>query len=163
MNNYEATIRSYFAACNARDADAISSFFTTGAVHYFPRGDRFPDGTSQSAFVGGTTIGEGFSGKFDRENQTYWSVDLVMVDEETRQAVIEWSNFKPGLGPDARLRGTEWYRFDAGGLIEEIRAYYACPPVDARTGHELGGFDYRGRGYPCSAAETESSSGQEAG
>jgi hypothetical protein len=41
--------------------------------------------------------------------------------------VIEWSNFKPGLGPDVRLRGTEWYTFDEAGLISKIRAYYACP------------------------------------
>jgi hypothetical protein len=52
------------------------------------------------------------------------------------------------VSPDARLRGAEFYRFDAAGKIVEIRAYYACPPGDPGRPYELGEFDYAGRGYP---------------
>ena len=63
------------------------------------------------------------------------------------EAVIEWTHFKPKQG--VFLRGDEWYVFSPRGLIREIRAYYSCPPAPGtpRT-HEIGDFDYRGRGYP---------------
>jgi hypothetical protein len=72
----------------------------------------------------------------------------VILDAERREAVIEWSNFKPSVSADARLRGAEFYRFDVAGKIVEIRAYYACPPGGRGRPYELGEFDYVGRGYP---------------
>jgi hypothetical protein len=59
---------------------------------------------------------------------------------------MEWTHWKPAQG--AYLRGAEWYRFDDQGLILEIRAYYACPAVAGVADHELGEFDYAGRGFP---------------
>src|ERR1700733_6717391 len=118
--DYEATILAYYAACDARDPVRISAFFTADAVHYFPAGDTFPDGTEQSAFVGAGAIGRGFSKGFEGSGRAYWKLDRLLVDEARREAVIEWSNFKPGLGEQVRLRGSEWYLFDDAGLIKEI-------------------------------------------
>ena len=146
--DYESTIRAYFDACTAGDADAISSFFAPDAVHYFPAGDTYPDGSPQRAFRGAEAIGFGFGDRFGGEFRTRWTVDHVLVDAARREAVIEWSNFKPAVSAEARLRGAEFYRFDEGGKILEIRAYYACPPGGPETPYELGEFDYAGRGYP---------------
>lgn len=154
-HDYEATILAYYAACDARDQERIAAFFTPDAVHYFPSGDTFPDGTEQTAFFGADAIGRGFSEGFEGSGRAYWKLDRLLVDEARREAVIEWSNFKPGLGDEVRLRGSEWYVFNEAGLIREIRAYYACPPVAAAATHELGGFDYAGRGYSTTAAGPE--------
>jgi ketosteroid isomerase-like protein len=126
--DHERTIRDYFDACTAGDARAIPSFFAPDAVHYFPDGDTYPDGSPQRTFRGADAIGHGFGDRFGGEFRTRWTVDHVIVGAERREAVIEWSNFKPSVSPDARLRGAEFYRFDAAGKIVEIRAYYACPP-----------------------------------
>jgi ketosteroid isomerase-like protein len=146
--DHERTIRDYFDACTAGDARVIASFFALDAVHYFPEGDTYPDGSPQRAFRGADAIGHGFGDRFGGEFRTRWTVDHVIVDAERREAVIEWSNFKPSVSPDARLRGAEFYRFDAAGKIVEIRAYYACPPAGPGRPYELGEFDYAGRGYP---------------
>jgi ketosteroid isomerase-like protein len=151
---YEATIRAYFDACTAGDAGAIASFFAADAVHYFPAGDTYPDGSPQDAFRGADAIGHGFGDRFGGEFSTRWTVDHVVVDSSRREAVIEWSNFKPAVSAIARLRGAEFYRFDDTGKILEIRAYYACPPGSPAQPYELGGFDYAGRGYPLSDAPT---------
>ena len=146
--DHERTIRDYFDACTAGDARVIASFFAPDAVHYFPDGDTYPDGSPQRAFRGADAIGHGFGDRFGGEFRTRWTVDHVIVDAERREAVIEWSNFKPAVSPEARLRGAEFYRFDAAGKIVEIRAYYACPPGGPGRPYELGEFDYAGRGYP---------------
>lgn len=148
MADYEGTIRAYFDACTAGDADAIAAFFAPDAVHYFPDGDTFPDGTPQEPFRGAEAIGHGFGTRFGGEFHTRWTVDHVLADPDRHEAVIEWSNFKPNIGENTRLRGTEWYRFDDQGRIREVRAYYACPPGDPASTYELGGFDYPHRGYP---------------
>jgi hypothetical protein len=157
--DYRATILAYYAACDARNPDRIAAFFTPDAVHYFPRGDTFPDGEPQAAFEGAQAIGRGFSEGFQGDARAYWKLDRFLADETRREAVIEWSNFKPGLGAEVRLRGTEWYVFDESGLIEEIRAYYACPPAAAPATYELGGFDYAGRGYSTDATWREAAVG----
>src|SRR5262245_22292498 len=118
--DYERTIRAYFDAYTAGDAAAIASFFAPDAVHYFPDGDTFPDGSQQHAFRGAEAIGHGFGDRFGGEFGTVWTVDHVLVDAERREAVIEWSNFKPSVAAGARLRGAELYRFDADGKIVEI-------------------------------------------
>jgi ketosteroid isomerase-like protein len=135
----EATIRTYFDGCNEADAEKMRSCLADDAVHYFPAG------APQGPFVGAEAIARGWREAVGRLDSR-WTVDHVLVDEERREAVIEWTHFKPATG--AHLRGDEWYRFDEDGLITEIRAYYACPPGSAPQNHELGGFDYAGRGYP---------------
>ena len=147
LHRYHSLILKYYEACDARDPERISQFFHPEAIHYFPAGDLFPDGTEQRAFRGAEAIGQGFSAGFTGDGRAYWRLDHIMVNDEAAEAVIEWSNFKPGKGSEARLRGAEWYRFDSEDLITEIRAYYACPLTTPTAPHELGDFDYAGRGY----------------
>ena len=136
--DYERTIRDYFDACTAGDARAIASFFAPDAVHYFPDGDTYPDGSPQRAFRGADAIGHGFGDRFGGEFRTRWTVDHVIVDAERREAVIEWSNFKPSVSPDARLRGAEFYRFDVGRQdrrdprVLRVSARWPGPSVRAR-------------------------------
>jgi hypothetical protein len=136
----ESTIREYFDACNAADAAKIAACFEPEGTHYFPAGA--PQGT----FVGAAALGEGWVTAV-RNLGSIWTIDNVIVDAPRLEAVIEWTHFKPKQG--VYLRGDEWYLFSPRGLIREIRAYYACPAAtgEARN-HELGDFDYRGRGYP---------------
>jgi ketosteroid isomerase-like protein len=136
----EATIREYFDGCNEADAAKIMRCMEPDAVHYFPAGA--PQGT----FVGAQAIAEGWR-RAVATLGSIWTVDHVIVDAPRLEAVIEWTHFKPKQG--IYLRGDEWYVFSRAGLIREIRAYYSCPTATApvRT-HEIGDFDYAGRGYP---------------
>jgi hypothetical protein len=110
------------------------------AAHYFPAGA--PQGT----FFGALAIAEGWV-KAVQNLGSIWTVDHVIVDAERREAVIEWTHFKPKVG--VYLRGDEWYRFSERGLITEIRAYYACPTIpEPSQSHELGDIDYAARGFP---------------
>ena len=104
-SDYESIIRAYFAACTAGDAEAISAFFTPDAVHYFPDGDTFPDGTPQEPFRGAEAIGHGFGTRFGGEFHTRWTVDHVLADPDRHEAVIEWSNFKPNIGGEHATPG----------------------------------------------------------
>lgn len=136
----EQTMRDYFAACNAGNADKIASYFVEDGVHYFP------PGMYRGPFVGGATIGERWAEAVE-ELGSIWTVDQIMTDPENERAVMEWTHFKTEDG--TVLRGDEWYEFDPEtGLIEEIRAYYAAPQSPELDRHELGGFDYERRGYP---------------
>ncbi len=141
----EATIREYFDACNEADADEITRCFEVDAVHYFP------SGAPQGTFVGVKAIAEGWAAAV-KNLGSIWTIDRIIVDAARLEAVIEWTHFKPKQG--LYLRGDEWYLFSTRGLIQEIRAYYACPAstVEKRS-HELGDFDYESLGYPMSPPE----------
>jgi len=136
----ERRIRDYFDACNEADLSKIESHFVEDAVHYFPPGMYL------GPFVGARTIAERWVAAV-RDVGSIWTVDQVITDPTNGRAVIEWSHFKTY---DATLlRGDEWYIFEPDtGLIREIRAYYAAPQSPTLTENQLGGFDYRGRGYP---------------
>lgn len=138
----EATIRSYFDGCNEANAAKIMACFEADAVHYFPAGA--PQGT----FVGAQAIADGWL-RAVANLGSIWTIDRIIVDAPRREAVIEWTHFKPKQG--IYLRGDEWYVFSTAGLISEIRAYYACPTATnpVRT-HELGDFRYAALGYPSS-------------
>jgi ketosteroid isomerase-like protein len=143
----EATIREYFDGCNEADAKKMMACFTADAVHYFPAGA--PQGT----FSGAAAIAAGWVAAV-RKFGSIWTVDRIVVDAEKREAVIEWTHFKPKLG--VYLRGDEWYVFATNGLIAEIRAYYACPTAtDATRSHELGDFAYEKLGYPMKPPAVE--------
>jgi len=141
MTNVEmdAHIRAYFAACNAGDATAIATYFEPDAVHYFP------PGMYGGAFRGAATIGERWQNAVASIG-SYWTIDRLLCDAPSRQAVLEWTHFK--RKQNTILRGDEWYIFSERGLIAEIRAYYASPQDPTRERLELDGFDYLGRGYP---------------
>ena len=96
--DYERTIRDYFDACTAGDARAIASFFAAR------RGARLPGWRHVPGRLPATRVsrsprrsGTGFGDRFGGEFRTRWTVDHVIVDAERREAVIEWSNFKPSV------------------------------------------------------------------
>jgi uncharacterized protein (DUF1330 family) len=136
----ESLIRRYFDACNAADVEGIAACFVPDAVHYFP------PGMYDGPFRGATTIAERWRGAVETIG-SYWTIDRMVCDPETSQAVIEWTHFKTKQGKV--LRGDEWYVFDAAtSLISEIRAYYASPQDPSLDRLELGGYDYAAGGYP---------------
>lgn len=132
-------IRRYFDACNAADVDGIAACFVSDAVHYFP------PGMYGGPFRGARTIAERWRAAVETLG-SYWTIDRLVCDPATHQAVIEWTHFKTRQG--TVLRGDEWYLFDSdSGLIREIRAYYASPQDQSLDRLELGGYDYAGAGY----------------
>jgi len=136
----EQRMQEYFEACNEGDVEKIASHFVEDGIHYFP------PGMYGGPFEGGETIGERWASAVE-ELGSIWTIDQILTDPESARAVMEWTHFKTYEG--TVLRGDEWYEFDPEtGLIEEIRAYYAAPQSDELDRHELGGFDYEGRGYP---------------
>ncbi len=136
----DALIRTYFDGCNTADAAKMTACFTPDAVHYFP------PGMYEGPFRSARKIAE----KWQRAVAnlgSYWTIDRLLIEPVSGQAVMEWTHFKTRKG--AVLRGIEWYEFDLNsGLIREIRAYYATPQPAEGDRFELGGFDYAGRGYP---------------
>ena len=135
-------ITRYFEGCNEANVEKIRECFAPEAVHYFPAG------APQGPFVGAGAIANGWRDAVDRLGST-WTIDRWAIDEESGEAVIEWTHFKRKQG--IILRGDEWYEFSERGLIEEIRAYYASPQDPSLRALELGGFDYAARGYPMKA------------
>lgn len=135
----EDRIREYFDACSLADKRRLLSYFTPDAVHYFPAGSPF------GALRGSEAIADCWCWCVSEWGSS-WTVDSFIGDEVSRQAVIEWTHFKPKR--EAHLRGDEWYRFDERGLITEIRAYYACPAQAGVARHEIAEYPYAARGYP---------------
>lgn len=136
----EQTIRTYFDGCNAADVAMMRGCFTPDAVHYFP------GGMAGGPWRGSDVIAANWA-RLVMTIGSAWSIDRMLCDPDSRQAVIEWTHYK--TAQDTYLRGDEWYVFDAeSGLINEIRAYYAAPaPQTPPRAVELVGFDYGGRGY----------------
>jgi SnoaL-like domain len=135
----ERLIRTYFDGCNQADIATMAGCFVDDAVHYFP------PGMYGGPFVGAQAIAQRWADAV-RKFGSVWTVDQVLADPASARAVVEWTHFKTFQG--TVLRGDEWYVFDSDrGLITEIRAYYAAPQATDLPRHELGGFDYAGRGY----------------
>lgn len=135
----EQTIRTYFDGCNEADIDKMAACFTEDAVHYFP------PGMYDGPWRGARRIAENWA-HFVATLGSAWTIDRLIVDPDSWQAVIEWTHYKTSDG--AMLRGDEWYLFDAEtGLIQEIRAYYASPQNRDLKTLQLEGFDYAARGY----------------
>ncbi|MFK4065526.1 nuclear transport factor 2 family protein [Streptomyces sp. NPDC029674] len=133
----EAAVRLYFEACNKVDPDLFAQCLSERVVHYLAKGMHGPiHGIAPVVERWGADV---------RANSSYWVVDAVYADERTRTAVCEWTGVKPGLRKV--LRGTEIYRFDDAGLIDEIRIYYASRRDDSNEANELEGFPYRERGF----------------
>jgi uncharacterized protein (DUF1330 family)/ketosteroid isomerase-like protein len=134
-----ALIRRYYDAFNAGDVDGMASCFVPDAVHYFPPG--MPGGP----FRGARTIAEHF-GSAAETFGSYGTIDRMICDPATHQAVVEWTHFKTKQG--TVIRGDEWYLFHPdSGLVQEVRAYYASPQDASLDRQELDGYDYAGSGY----------------
>lgn len=142
----EATIRRYFAACNAADHAALVSCFTPDAVHYFP------PGLPEIPWRGADTIARKWIWCVEYLG-SQWTIEKILCSSTAPEAVIEWTHWK--RKQNTALRGDEWYVFDeATGLIGEIRAYYASPANASAAINELVDFDYVGRGYHLCADGT---------
>jgi len=138
MHPYETLIRRYCDARNAGDHAAPVSY-TPDALHYFPPGQ--PD----IPWRGAEVIAKKWVWCVEHLG-SQWTIEKVLVSHDANEAVIEWTHWKRKAG--TAQRGDEWYVFDdKGGLIREIRAYYASPSVKDIPIGELVDFDYKGRGY----------------
>jgi methyltransferase len=139
---YEQTIRTYFDGCNEADVAKMEACFTPDAVHYFP------PSMYGGAWCGARLIAERWA-QFVATKGSAWTIDRLVVEPRTHQAVIEWTHYKTAEG--TILRGDEWYVFDPeSGLISEIRAYYAAAQHPGVEVTELEDFDYAGRDYHLS-------------
>lgn len=134
----EATIRRYYEGCNEADVEKMRSCFVPETTHYFPAG------APQGPFVGAEAIAAGWRHAVETLGSR-WVIEQLAIDDAARVAVLEWTHYKTAQG--TYLRGDEWFEFDEGGLISEIRAYYAAPPHGDPRNYELGGFPYGDRGY----------------
>src|SRR3990170_4322712 len=113
----DALMRRYFDGCNEADIEKMAACFTPDAVHYFP------PGMYSGPWRGARTIAQRWA-EFVATLGSAWSIDRIVCDPDSAQAVIEWTHYK--TVQDTMLRGDEWYLFDRDtGLIKEIRAYYA--------------------------------------
>jgi ketosteroid isomerase-like protein len=128
----------FYEACNEGSGPKLRACLAENAVHYFPAG------APKGIFRGREEIIAAWQTAI-RTQDSRWTLDRLLVDEQAGEVAIEWSHFKPGAGGHAR--GAEICTFDAEGLITEIRAYYAAPAPDAGGRYELGHFDYERRGY----------------
>jgi ketosteroid isomerase-like protein len=135
----EDVVRTYYDGCNEADVDKMAACFTPDAAHYFPAGA--PQGT----FVGARGIGEGWRQAVGTLGSR-WTIDRLITDVERREVVVEWTHWK--TANETHLRGLEVCAFAEDGLMNEVRAYYAAPAGGHDVTHELGDFDYAGRGYP---------------
>lgn len=135
----EHVVRRYYDGCNEADREKMIGCLTADAVHYFPLE------APQGPFVGARAIAEGWKAAVSTLDSR-WTIDSLVIDEQSRVAVVEWTHFKPQAG--TRLRGAELCALTEDGRIREIRAYYACPVPEVARSWELGGFDYEARGYP---------------
>ena len=140
MDQREALIRRYFAACNAADHAALLDCFTPDAVHYFPPGLPGAPWRGAEAIAKGWVWCVGTLG-------SQWTIERVLVPAPgVPEAVIEWTHWKGKLG--TALRGDEWYVFNQDcSKIAEIRAYYAAPAQKDVAIDQLNEFDYAARGY----------------
>ena len=127
-------IRSYYAALNTGDAEAVASHFTDDATHYYTR---------LGPHEGAETIGQ-MTDLAVKSIEAQWFVENAI--EEGDQAVLEWTmTWRDPKSGEKRLdRGTEWFLF-RDGLIAEVLAYHHGGPKNP-SGNLLG-FDHAGRGY----------------
>lgn len=135
----EALIRHYFAMCNDANRQGLIDCFTADGVHYFPPG--LPGAPWRSA----EAIADGWVWCV-KNMGSRWTIEKILCDPSGREAVIEWTHWKTGIGEV--LRGDEWYIFnDDISRIVEIRAYYAAPVDKSNPVNKLHEFDYQARGY----------------
>jgi methyltransferase len=78
-------IRAYFGACNTADVAGIAACFVPGGTHYFP------PGTYGGAWRGAALIAERWADSVAARGSA-WTVDRVVCEPESDQAVIEWTH-----------------------------------------------------------------------
>ncbi len=135
----EALIRHYFDMCNAGDRQGLIDCFTPDGTHYFP------PGLPGAPWRGAEAVADGWVRCVETLGSK-WTIEKVLCAADGKEAVIEWTHWKTGIGE--ALRGDEWYVFNEDiTKILEIRAYYASPVDKSQPMNKLHDFDYEGRGY----------------
>ena len=127
-------VRSYYAALNTGDAEAVAAHFTPDATHWYTR--RPPS-------VGAAEIGE-HTRLAVEHLRAVWRIEHLVEGED--EVVIEWTMAwdHPKTGERCLDRGAEFLAL-RDGLICEVRAYYS-------RGGDLVGFDHAGRGHTVLSA-----------
>ena len=110
-------VRSFFDACNARDLDAIASFFTDDAVYFASVGPD-DDGTR---FVGRSEVRRGMAAFLDSHVELRYSDVDVVVAGDRGFATWVFAGTRPG-GSTYRYRGVDVFGFD-GALIRRKDAF----------------------------------------
>ena len=123
-------VRAYYEDLNSGDADKVARHFTGDAVHYYTR---------REPHVGAQAIADNAALAVEHMRAVWTCEHLVESDDEV---VIEWTMAfdHPRTGERLLDRGAEFLAM-RGGLICEIRAYYA------ERGGDLRGFDHVARGH----------------
>ena len=127
-------IRSYYAALNTGDAEAVSRHFTEDAVHFYTR---------LGPHRGAKEIGDNAAWAV-REIEGRWHLEHLV--EGSDEVAIEWSmTWRDPKSGEARInRGAEIFSF-RNGLISEVRAYHHSDRSNPQG--DLHGFDFALRGY----------------
>lgn len=136
-------VRAYFSACNAASRERFADVLSEECAHWFPPETGGP-------YLGRDAIADLWIG-FVRAKGSRWTIDRIVCDGE--EICVEWTHFKPKAGE--RIRGSEWYTFDADGKIDGIWAHYASPRDPQRPANELEGFDYEARAYPLAPPDLD--------
>ncbi len=124
--------------CNAGDRQGLIDCFTPEGVHCLP------PGLPGAPWRGAAAIADGWVWSV-RTMESRWTIEKALCASGGREAGIEWTHWKTGIGE--ALRGDEWYVFNADVTrIAKIRAYYATPVNKADKVNGLHGFDYEARG-----------------
>jgi ketosteroid isomerase-like protein len=127
-------VRAYYEALNTGDAAAVSAHFADDATHYYTR---------LGPHEGAKTIGDLAALGVSTIDAQWYIENLIEADDEV---AIEWTMTlrDPKSGEKRLDRGTEWFRFRDGKILE-VRAYHHGGKKNLQG--DLLGFDHEGRGY----------------
>jgi ketosteroid isomerase-like protein len=127
-------VRAYYESLNTGDAAAVSAHFTDDATHYYTR---------LGPHEGAKTIGDLAALGVASIDAQWYVENLIEADGEV---AIEWTmTWRDPQSGERRLdRGTEWFRFRDGKILE-VRAYHHGGKKNPQG--DLLGFDHEGRGY----------------
>ena len=135
MSAHADHVRSYYAALNTGDADAVAAHFTPDATHWYTRRD--PDAGAQ-AIAATAALGVQYLG-------AVWTIEHLVEGRD--EVVIEWTMAfdHPRTGVRCLDRGAEFLAF-TDGRISEVRAYYHGGTAANPSG-DLVEFDHAARGH----------------
>ncbi|HEX6205042.1 MAG TPA: nuclear transport factor 2 family protein [Solirubrobacterales bacterium] len=127
-------VRAYYESLNTGDAAAVSVHFADDATHYYTR---------LGPHEGAKTIGD-LAALGVASIDAQWYIENLI--EAGGEVAIEWTmTWRDPQSGEKRLdRGTEWFRFRDGKILE-VRAYHHGGKKNPQG--DLLGFDHQGRGY----------------
>ena len=143
MTDHLAVISEYYDACNTGDVASYERTLHPDVVHYFLK----PNTGSRP--VAGRDRLIAYWTKVQSMIDGVWVVDRLLSSGD--EAVIEWTLFWNPTPEGQRVvtRGSEWFAFDSGQIIE-IRSFYQQRNEDT----ELDAYPYLYRGYSAHGSES---------